>query len=77
MFCFPPTDIPIPSQNIYQGYCVDQNFVNTSAAVSMAEDAYANYVMKTVLDIVEEGPKRERMFGMLLSNLGELVSIMV
>lgn len=59
-------------EEILNGYCVDQNFVNTSAAVSMAEDAYANYVMKTVLDIVEEGPKRERMFGMLLSNLGEL-----
>jgi len=57
---------------ILNGYCIDQNFVNKSAALSMAEDAYANYVMKTVLDILEEGPKRERLFNLLLSNLGQL-----
>mmetsp|Transcript_36268 Transcript_36268/g.67343 ORF Transcript_36268/g.67343 Transcript_36268/m.67343 type:complete len:628 (+) Transcript_36268:163-2046(+) len=59
-------------EEIINCYCVDQNFVNKSAAVSMSEDAYANYVMKTVLDILEEGPTRERLFDMLLSSLAEL-----
>mmetsp|Transcript_32043 Transcript_32043/g.61371 ORF Transcript_32043/g.61371 Transcript_32043/m.61371 type:complete len:623 (+) Transcript_32043:337-2205(+) len=59
-------------EEIINCYCVDHNFVNKSAAVSMSEDAYANYVMKTVLDILEEGPTRERLFDMLLSSLTEL-----
>lgn len=44
------------------------------AAVSMAGNAYANYVLKTVLDILEEGPTRERLFGTLIASLPELVS---
>jgi len=59
-------------EEILNGYCVDQHGVNRSAAVSMAGDAYANYVMKTVMDTIEEGPTRERLFDMLLSNLGML-----
>lgn len=52
--------------------CVDQNYVSKSAVVSMAEDNYANYVLKTALDVLEEGPLRDRMFGRLLASLDEL-----
>lgn len=59
-------------EEILNSHSVDQTFVNRSAVVSMAGDAYANYVIKTALDIIEEGPKRERLFGILLSDLGVL-----
>ena len=43
----------------------------------MAEDNYANYVLKTALDVLEEGsPLRERLFGILISGLEDLVSRM-
>eukprot|EP00571_Detonula_confervacea_P014742 CAMPEP_0172300530 /NCGR_PEP_ID=MMETSP1058-20130122/2595_1 /TAXON_ID=83371 /ORGANISM="Detonula confervacea, Strain CCMP 353" /LENGTH=532 /DNA_ID=CAMNT_0013010331 /DNA_START=270 /DNA_END=1868 /DNA_ORIENTATION=+ len=53
-------------------FCVDQNYASKSAVVSMAEDNYANYVLKTALDVLEEGPQREKMFSMLLSSLEDL-----
>lgn len=56
-----------------QSYCVDLNCVKKSAVVSMAEDAYANYVLQTALDILKEGPIRERLLQMLLPCLPELV----
>lgn len=56
-----------------QGFCLDQNCVENSAAVSLSEDAYANYVMRTVLDVVEDCQRRDRLYDMLVSNLEELV----
>ena len=38
----------------------------------MCQDAYANYVCKTALEVLPEGPQRERMCGILIANLGEL-----
>ncbi|KAL7528134.1 hypothetical protein ACHAXR_003761 [Thalassiosira sp. AJA248-18] len=64
-------------EEILVGYCVDENFASKSAAVSMAENAFANYVVKTSLDVLEEGPQKERMFNMLLSSVDDLVSIMI
>ena len=52
----------------------DEYFVNQPAVVSMAKDAFANYVIKTSLDVLEDGPQRENMFHQLLSSLDELVS---
>lgn len=40
----------------------------------MAGNSYANYVIKYALDIIEEGPTRERLFGILQANLEFLVS---
>ncbi|KAL7537460.1 hypothetical protein ACHAWF_005775 [Thalassiosira exigua] len=57
---------------ILTSYCMDQNFANKCAAVSMAEDAYANYVVKTALDVLPEGPQRDQIFAVLLANLEDL-----
>lgn len=62
----------IPSLLVHQGYSTDRNYAENHAPIALAQDSYANYVMKTVLDLLEEGPKRERMFGMLMTNLEEL-----
>ena len=43
----------------------------------MAEDNYANYVLKTALDVLEEGPQKERLFGILLLSVEELVRLML
>lgn len=59
-------------EEILNCFCVDQNYVQKSAVVSMAEDSYANYVLKTALDVLEEGPLRQRLFDMLLSSLEDL-----
>lgn len=40
----------------------------------MAEDAYANYVLKTVLEVLEEGEQRDALLAVLASSLEELVS---
>lgn len=53
-------------------YCVDQDFVSKPAAVSMAEDNYANYVVKTSLDVLQDGAQRERLFDLLISHLEDL-----
>ena len=45
--------------------------------MSMAKDAYANYVVKTALEVLEEGPQRDQIYGELLSNLAELVSFVI
>ncbi len=53
-------------------FCVDEHNNSKSAVVFMAEDAYANYVLRTALDIIEKGAQREKMYGMLLSSLDDL-----
>lgn len=59
-------------EEILNCYCVDQDFVSKPAAVSMAEDSYGNYVVKTSLDVLQDGPQRERLFNLLISNLEDL-----
>lgn len=44
------------------------------AVISMARDQYANYVLKTVLDGLEEGEQRDQLFVPLQSSLEVLVS---
>ena len=44
-----------------------------NAVVSMAEDRFANYVLKTALDVLEEGELREKLFSELLPSLEALV----
>eukprot|EP01082_Thalassiosira_pseudonana_P015105 g13592.t1.3.5e17418b g13592 g13592.t1 contig82:79516-81229(+) len=53
---------------------MDKDFIKKSGVVSMAEDAYANYVLKTVLEVLEEGEQRDALFAVLASSLEELVS---
>lgn len=50
----------------------DDDVGSKSAVVAMAGDTYGNYVVKTSLSVVEEGPQRERLFKTLLSSLEEL-----
>ena len=40
----------------------------------MAKDPYANYVVKTALEVLEVGHLRDELFRELQSNLAELVS---
>ena len=58
-----------------QCFCVDQYDETESAAVSMSKNAYANYVVKTALEVLEEGRQRDQLYSELLSNLAELVSV--
>ena len=60
-------------QEILQCFCTDQYSQTESAAVSMSKNPYGNYVIKTALDVLEEGELRERLYNELLSNLAELV----
>lgn len=53
-------------------FCVDQHYESESAAVSMSKNAYANYVVKTALEVLEEGKQRDQLYSELLSNLAEL-----
>ncbi len=41
----------------------------------MSMDSYANYVVKTAMDVVESSPQKDQLFGVLISHLRELVSI--
>jgi len=59
-------------EEILNCHCVDQKFVTKPAAVAMAEDSYGNYVIKTSLDVLQDGAQRERLFNLLLSNLEDL-----
>ena len=47
-------------------------YESKNAALSMAEDAYANYVLRTAIDVLENCPLKERLFGMLISNMEAL-----
>jgi len=38
----------------------------------MSKNAYANYVVKTALEVLEEGQQRDQLYSELLSNLAEL-----
>ena len=57
-----------------QCFCLDQNNETESAVVSMAKDPYANYVVKTALEVLEESDQRDELYSELLANLAELVS---
>ena len=50
-----------------------QTYEGKNTAISMAEDAYANYVLRTSLDVLEDNsPLKERLFSMLLLNMEDL-----
>lgn len=49
-----------------------KNTEQTSAVVLMATNAYANYVVKTALDVVEDSDLREQLYFVLRSNLAHL-----
>eukprot|EP00579_Thalassiosira_antarctica_P009940 CAMPEP_0201920654 /NCGR_PEP_ID=MMETSP0903-20130614/9214_1 /ASSEMBLY_ACC=CAM_ASM_000552 /TAXON_ID=420261 /ORGANISM="Thalassiosira antarctica, Strain CCMP982" /LENGTH=525 /DNA_ID=CAMNT_0048457451 /DNA_START=98 /DNA_END=1671 /DNA_ORIENTATION=+ len=59
-------------QQMLDCFCVDQHDETESAAVSMSKNAYANYVVKTALEVLEEGRQRDQLYSELLSNLAEL-----
>ncbi|KAL7487434.1 hypothetical protein ACHAW6_015352, partial [Cyclotella cf. meneghiniana] len=40
-----------------------------NAVVAMAEDRFANYVLKTALDVLEEGEQRDKLFSALVPSL--------
>lgn len=40
----------------------------------MSKDPYANYVVKTAMEVLEEGPQRDQLYAVLLSHQAELVS---
>mmetsp|Transcript_34568 Transcript_34568/g.60797 ORF Transcript_34568/g.60797 Transcript_34568/m.60797 type:complete len:316 (-) Transcript_34568:1007-1954(-) len=59
-------------QQMLDCFCVDQHYETESAVVSMSKNAYANYVVKTALEVLEEGQQRDQLYSELLSNLAEL-----
>jgi hypothetical protein len=52
---------------------MDRDYNKTSGVVSMAQDAYANYVVRTALEAVEIGEQRDKLFDVLISSLDKLV----
>jgi hypothetical protein len=52
---------------------MDRDYNKTSGVVSMAQDAYANYVVRTALEAVEIGEQRDKLFEVLISSLDKLV----
>ena len=38
----------------------------------MSKDPFANYVVKTALEVIEEGEQKDKLFAMLLSHQAEL-----
>jgi hypothetical protein len=40
----------------------------------MSKDPYANYVVKTAMEVLEEGKQRDQLYAVLLSHQAELVS---
>lgn len=57
-----------------QCFCVDQDNETESAVVALSKDAYGNYVMKTALEVLEDGLQRNQIYSELLANLEKLVS---
>ena len=51
---------------------LNASYESKNAVLSMATDAYANYVMKTAMDVLEECPLKERLFSVLISNIEDL-----
>jgi hypothetical protein len=40
----------------------------------MSKDPYANYVVKTAMEVLEEGKQRDQLYAVLLSHQAKLVS---
>ena len=40
----------------------------------MSKDPYANYVVKTAMEVLDEGKERDQLYAVLLSHQAELVS---
>ena len=59
-------------EEILNCVCVDQTYESRNAVLSMAEDQFANYVLRTAIDVLGDCPLRERLFSMLVSNLDDL-----
>eukprot|EP01082_Thalassiosira_pseudonana_P007946 g7133.t1 g7133 contig23:1941255-1942835(-) len=58
-------------QEMLNCFCVDKERT-VSAVVSMAEDQYANYVLKKAMDAIDQGEQRVQMFDTLADSLAEL-----
>ncbi|KAL3772927.1 LOW QUALITY PROTEIN: hypothetical protein ACHAW5_005911 [Stephanodiscus triporus] len=59
-------------QEMLSCFCVDHCNETQSAILSMSKDPYANYVVKTALEVLEEGPQRDQLYAVLLSHQAEL-----
>ena len=51
---------------------LNASYESKNAVLSMATDAYANYVLRTGLGVLEECPLKERLFSVLISNIEDL-----
>ena len=51
---------------------LNASYESKNAVLSMATDAYANYVLGTAMNALEECPLKERLFRVLISNIEAL-----
>ena len=52
---------------------LNASYESKNAVLSMATDAYSNYVLRTAMDVLEkECPLKERLFSVLISNIEDL-----
>ncbi|KAL7465789.1 hypothetical protein ACHAXS_006109 [Conticribra weissflogii] len=61
-------------QEMLDNMCIDDRGNAQSAIVTMSMDCYANYVVKTVIDVAESGNQKDQIYGLLAPQLNELVS---
>lgn len=54
---------------------VDGRNERESVVVSMAKDPFANYVVKTALEVIEEGEEKDKLYAKLLSHQAELEDV--
>jgi hypothetical protein len=65
-----------PSSFLLKDQCVvDGRNERESVVVSMAKDPFANYVVKTALEVIEEGEQKVELYTKLLSHQAELVDV--
>jgi hypothetical protein len=63
-----------PLHSFIQCIIVNEYNEPECAAISMAKDPYANYVVNTALKVLERGQQRDELFHVLQCKLDELVS---
>lgn len=51
---------------------LNASYESKNAALSMATDAYANYVLRTAMDVLEECSLKKRLFSVLISDIEAL-----
>jgi hypothetical protein len=54
---------------------IDGRNERESVVVSMAKDPFANYVVKTALEAIEEGEQKDKLYAKLLSHQAELEDV--